>query len=605
MIGAAITVVICRERPRAFRFLFRGCAAVPAILMLAFGAWCWGWSVLVLRGRVSTGQALAAAAVEVLLGGFWLRLYVDLISTAEAEMKIAKLGKRMQARFERAAGAKPIHPPLWQRTRRHWEGSIDLGVDRVRGRALRVPIASLRRHATLVGVTASGKTVTIARIIDGVLTQPVPWAVIVVDCKGGELQGTAEGLAGRHEVPFQEVNPGRPRSLRYDITQLGSPAEIADKLTAAFPSTPEAGIYRDTSYHALVHAAAAHLSVSGRVELEELEAALDQSSLNQLAGQVRELAPETHTALLGIAGRMSNPRHTASSAISGMASRLGALRAGRFAEVLHGEGPALDLIKAASEPGVTYISLPALASSADLRMMGRVLLGDLKLLAHHRLDPENRPRPCLIVLDEFSALDDPENVRDLLRQSREPELPCLTASQSLPEPGGCRNELLQAGLQIFLKCLPADADEFAMLAGTVVGRALVHQIDLFPTRSQSAGTAESERFRCHPRWFRLFANPGLCGVRFDRPGELPTVTIAQVYQNQPDTTLAGRAWCWLTEHLRVSRRGPDVRSAAGSGQPTTEPAWQAGTGDEAEGSESGTSRNGDRPNVTLAPEVAE
>src|SRR5205807_5783740 len=96
-----------------------------------------------------------------------------------------------------------------------------------------------------------------------------------------------------------------------------SPAEIADKLTAAFPSTPEAGIYRDTSYHALVHAAAAHLSVNGKVELDELEAALDQASLNQLAGQVRELAPETHAALLGISGRMANPRHTTSSAISG------------------------------------------------------------------------------------------------------------------------------------------------------------------------------------------------------------------------------------------------------------------------------------------------
>src|SRR5207244_3125086 len=97
-------------------------------------------------------------------------------------------------------------------------------------------------------------------------------------------------------------------------------------------------------------------------------------------------------------------------------SRLGALRAGRFGAVLDGDGPALDLEEAAAEPGITYISLPALASSADLRMMGRVLLHDLKLLAHLRLDPARRPRPCLVVLDEFSALDDPDNVRDFLRQ---------------------------------------------------------------------------------------------------------------------------------------------------------------------------------------------
>ena len=35
--------------------------------------------------------------------------------------------------------------------------------------------------------------------------------------------------------------------------------------------------------------------------------------------------------------------------------------------------------------------------------------------------------------------------------------------ETCPEPGGCRNELLQAGVVLFLKCLPADADEFAML----------------------------------------------------------------------------------------------------------------------------------------------
>jgi hypothetical protein len=602
LLGAAVTAAVCWERPKPLRFLVRGCAAVPAAILLALGAWSWGWSLLLLSGHLTVAQALASALVEVFLGSFWLRLYLDLTSTAEAKVKLAKESERLEAHFKYASGPNLIHPPFWQRRRRHPRDYVDLGVDRVRKRALRVPLRCLRRHATIVGVTGWGKTVASARFIDGVLAQPEPWAVFIVDCKGGELRETAQELAQAHGVRFQEVNPGQPGSLRYDITQLGSPAEIADKLTAAFPTTPEAGIYRDTSYHALVHAAAAHVSVNGKVQLEELEAALDQSSLSQLAGQVRDVAPETHAALLAIAERMANPRHTTSSAINGMASRLGALRAGRFGAVLDGEGPTLDLEKATTEPGVTYISLPALASSADLRMMGRVLLHDLKLLAHLRLDPIRRPRPCLVVLDEFSALDDPDNVRDFLRQAREPEMPCLTASQSLPEPGGCRNELLQAGVVLFLKCLAADAEEFAQLAGTVVGQALDREIEFFPVRSSRGAVSEAERFRCHPRWFRQFAYPGFCGIRFDQPGELPIATIAQIYQNQPDATLAGRAWCWLTERLRASRRGPDARSAAGSGQPTTEPAWQAGTGDEAEGAGDGTSRKADGPTTTLAPE---
>ena len=42
------------------------------------------------------------------------------------------------------------------------------------------------------------------------------------------------------------------------------------------------------------------------------------------------------------------------------------------------EAALTELEKAAAEPGVTYISLPALASSADLRMMGRVVRAQME-----------------------------------------------------------------------------------------------------------------------------------------------------------------------------------------------------------------------------------
>lgn len=504
------------------------------------------WTLLTLlkfqaAQQAASGERLRAAFAgftELLLGSAWIRLYANLTTTAEAKVKLAKRADKLQDRFQRAAGPDPIHPPFWQRRRRHLRGCIDLAVDRVRGRALRVPLSSLRRHVTIVGVTGWGKTVAIARIIHGVLSQPKPWAVIVVDCKGGELRDTAEELARSFGVPLQEVNPGRAGSLRYDITKLGDAPEIADKLTPAFPATPDSSVYRDTSYAPLVHTTAAHLSVNGKVQLEELEATLDQAALNQLAGEVRELSPRTHAALTRISRRMQNPRHTTSSALSGMASRLDALRAGRFGAVLDGDGPVLDLEKAASETGVTYISLPALASSADLRMMGRVLLQDLKLLALLRLDKSRQGRPCLVVLDEFSALDDPENVKDFLRQAREPWLPCVTASQSLPEPGGCRNELLQAGVVLFLKCLADDADVFAKLAGTEISAAMDREIEFFPARSRKAAIGDTESFTCHPRWFRRFNQPRLLRHPLRPPGR------GADGHHRPDLTAAARRPSW-------------------------------------------------------------
>ena len=122
---------------------------------------------------------------------------------------------------------------------------------------------------------------------------------------------------------------------------------------------------------------------------------------------------------------------TTSSAINGAASRLGALLAGRFGAVLIGDGPELDLEEAAETPGITYINLPATASVQDVPMVGRVLLADFKLVAHSRLTRGGDARPCLLVIDEFLSLGDPEAIQDLLRQTREARMPTVTASQYL------------------------------------------------------------------------------------------------------------------------------------------------------------------------------
>jgi hypothetical protein len=127
LLGAAITAVICRERPKPLRFLVRGCAAAPATLLLALGAWSWGWPILLKTSHVAVVQAITAALVEIFLGSFWLRLYVDLTSTAEAKVKVANQNERLEQRFKHAAGPDPIHPPFWQRRRRHPAGYVDPG----------------------------------------------------------------------------------------------------------------------------------------------------------------------------------------------------------------------------------------------------------------------------------------------------------------------------------------------------------------------------------------------------------------------------------------------------------------------------------------------
>jgi hypothetical protein len=106
------------------------------------------------------------------------------------------------------------------------------------------------------------------------------------------------------------------------------------------------------------------------------------------------------------------------------------------------------------------------------------------------------------------------------------------------------------------------------LAGTVVGQALDREIEFFPVRSSRGAVSEAERFTCHPRWFRHFANPGVCGIRFDQIGELPTATIAQIHRNEPDasTSAADRAdVLFLSTALAAVRSCVDKAAARWAG----------------------------------------
>jgi len=186
-----------------------------------------------------------------------------------------------------------------------------------------------------------------------------------------------------------------------------------------------------------------------------------------LAHRARDVTPELADDLVDLAKRGG----VTADAFEGMRSRLGALLHGEYGAVFDGEGPQLDLRAALASPGITYLSLPALAVSQDTALMARVLIQDLKQAAFERLrQPE--AAPAMLVLDEFAALDDPEQINDLLRQAREARVATVVSTQQLPDPRtahALRGALLGAGLLIAHRIGPDDADAVARVIGTERG----------------------------------------------------------------------------------------------------------------------------------------
>ena len=358
-----------------------------------------------------------------------------------------------------------------------WSGTFGewtVGTDRLRGRAFTVPVPEgIAQHVTLVGVTGSGKTTTAEQLAQAALRRGV--GVVIVDAKGGGLRRAARAMAGRGGAPYAELVPGAPDSLGYNPCATGSRSQVADKLVSAFAHGPNAEIYRVIAQEAIAVLVGVLRALDEPVTVRRLRQELDRARMAGLAHRARTVAPQPAADLadLGKRGGVS------AEALDGMRARLGALLQGEYGELFERKGEQLDLHAALARAGVTYVSLPALAVTKDTALMARVLIQDLKQAAHRRLQEAAAP-PALLVLDEFAALDDPEQVCDLLRQAREARVAVLVSTQHLPDRAtayALRAALLGAGLLIAHRCGAEDAEAIAGVIGTEKGVEVTRQVD--------------------------------------------------------------------------------------------------------------------------------
>jgi hypothetical protein len=289
-------------------------------------------------------------------------------------------------------------------------------------------------------------------------------ALLVIDAKGASLRAAARRLATASGLDYRDVVPGAPATLGYNPCAVGSRAQVADKLVSAFTHGPAGQVYRVIAMETISILVGILQALGEPVTIRRLRRELDRTRMPGLAHRARDVTPELADDLADLAKRGG----VTADAFEGMRSRLGALLHGEYGAVFDGDGPQLDLPAALASPGVTYISLPALAVSQDTALMARVLIQDLKQAAFERLRQPDAA-PAMLLLDEFAALDDPEQINDLLRQAREARVSTVVSTQQLPDPRtahALRSALLGAGVVIAHRIGPDDAEAVARVIGT-------------------------------------------------------------------------------------------------------------------------------------------
>jgi Type IV secretion-system coupling protein DNA-binding domain len=546
LIGAGVAALWrWRTQPsRARRVLRSVLVATPLLWLHPLIAWAWPWRNLLAQGGVlpvapvTTSAVLHSVAVEALAGPLWLKgaLLVARLRQRTVHAQIRRDHRLDQQRWRAIIGGhKSEHPTrdpkpaLADSSELHPDGYIRIGLDLETGAPLDLSLPSdLAAHAFLPGASGSGKTNTLSRLADGALANG--YGVVIIDCKAGNLGRVARSLANRYRTPFRIVDPDHPESLGYNPCTGDAPA-VANKLVGTFTFGSNAEIYKHIAMETMSVAVRGLHAAGERVTLESLYATFGPRGLSKLANRITshdrlrkrllDLDPPD-VDRLGAAGR------------AGLQRRLGALLEGKFGELFHAQ-PALDWTKAVAEPSVTYLALSALASSEDVDLMGRVIVQDLKQLCARRLRQLSHGltlTPIVLVIDEFAALDEPEQLLDLLRQAREALVTIVLSTQHMPETYALQQACLGAGLIVAHRVSAPDAEMIAAQFGTRPANDITHQIDYASGVSEKGSIRRVDKFHVHPNELREFV-PGQAALKCVAHQRY---TIVRVYLDNPQRT---------------------------------------------------------------------
>ncbi|HYM54204.1 MAG TPA: DUF87 domain-containing protein [Solirubrobacteraceae bacterium] len=488
---------------------------VPLLALNTFLIWGWPWRDLLANllptqvAPVAGSAALRGLYTEALAGPLWFETanFAVRLRSRRVDAQVRRDHRLDMRRWRAISGRRqpmlsmsnpqtsrsdssPDHPP----------GRIRLGVDAETGRALDLDLpADLAAHVFLPGASGSGKTNTVMRLADGALADG--YGVVIVDAKAGGLGQAARALAARYGVRFFLVDPDEPKSLGYNPCS-GDAASVANKLVGAFTYGPAAEIYKNIAMEAVPVVVRGLQAANDPVTLDTLYAAFGPRGMTNIAHKL-STEDRLHERLIAL----DNGDRTSDSGRAGLQRRLGALLEGKFGDLFRAKRN-LDWDRALAEPSVTYIALSALASSEDVELMGRVVAQDLKQVCARRLRQlanGDELVPVLAVFDEFAALNEADQLADLLLQARQALMPTVISTQYLPETTSLRKACLGAGLLVVHRVEAEDAEAIAAQFGTRRASDVTHQVDYVTGFSEKGSFRRVDKYNVHPNEFRSFA----------------------------------------------------------------------------------------------------
>jgi DNA helicase HerA-like ATPase len=344
---------------------------------------------------------------------------------------------------------------------------VFLGYDNLTGEQIVLTSQELNQHTFLCGTTGSGKTTTILCFIDYALRNSLP--MVVVDGKGDpELARTLADMAGSHNRELQLFSISEPeRSCNYNPLSCGGPTELKDRLMEL--SEWKEPYYQYMAERYLQMAFTLFEKAYDNFDLSSFIYGLSPGNLERLACRLK--APVSAINYLGGLDKKG---------ISGLIDRLTLIVESQIGHLFCNEpGRTISLIDSVSSKNIVLFSLDSLAYPLYAKLLGRLVINDLKAVASRRTKDDPL---VLTIYDEFNVFAR-RNVIDLINKTRSKGFAALIATQSLADLDICDSALKK---QIIQNCntliiqrqnASEDAEELARNIGTEDTWMMTHQVD--------------------------------------------------------------------------------------------------------------------------------